>query len=517
MKSLHLILLSVLIIQNLFAQIKEDFNVAETGKRPSSCIDEKGNWFVNWDIGEGAIYFTNYDSLGNPVKESFPFIQSEPGIFSRQAVSGNFITTAWQDIIDTQVHFFYYHIRGNTYNLLTDSVSFNYIFQSSREFSSDNLRYDPDIYFLDDTTYCSVWHGLGGRLEEGSDILDASQSGIFGRIGTLSGWPFGSDSWGAEATDSLSLVISDYGFRHFTDDIVKHSSPRIISQFESPYFTVAWQDDHTGNKRLYSRVFYKDGTPKDSSFIVNEDSTLTNLFYLNLAIAPNGDYVIVWSAEKEGVTAIYWKWYSNDGTAITSSQLITTEPDEVAGFASVDIAIDSNSKAVITWEGKLSGRTTIFAKCFDENRNPIGESFKVSTRSDISSSQIYPNVEIRKNRVYFIWQESGQIWGNILDFDNPASIKGETDKFPDKFRLHQNYPNPFNPSTQIKYSINNPGNVVLQIFDISGRLIKTLFASYQNVGNYSVNFNGNNLSSGIYIYRLSVNGLKKQKKMLLIQ
>ena len=70
--------------------------------------------------------------------------------------------------------------------------------------------------------------------------------------------------------------------------------------------------------------------------------------------------------------------------------------------------------------------------------------------------------------------------------------------------LNQNYPNPFNPSTSIKYSIPNRNQVTLKVFDVLGSEVATLVNKEQPQGNYEVEFNGSDLTSGIYFYRLSV-------------
>ena len=85
------------------------------------------------------------------------------------------------------------------------------------------------------------------------------------------------------------------------------------------------------------------------------------------------------------------------------------------------------------------------------------------------------------------------------------------------FRLNQNYPNPFNPTTKISYVLKQPGEVKLIVYDLSGREIKTLVNKYQNSGEYSVNFDGNGLSSGVYFYKLKINNLFLTKKMILLQ
>lgn len=86
------------------------------------------------------------------------------------------------------------------------------------------------------------------------------------------------------------------------------------------------------------------------------------------------------------------------------------------------------------------------------------------------------------------------------------------------YKLFQNYPNPFNPITKIRYQIGNNSYVRLKIFDIEGKDIKTLVKKYQNTGSYIVQFDGNDLSSGIYFYSLYINNeLIETKKLMLIK
>ena len=88
---------------------------------------------------------------------------------------------------------------------------------------------------------------------------------------------------------------------------------------------------------------------------------------------------------------------------------------------------------------------------------------------------------------------------------------------PGNFHLSQNFPNPFNPVTKIHYEIRSSGKVVLKIFDVLGREIRTVVDAYQNPGQYSVSFNATNLPSGIYLYQLTANGYIAIKKMILLK
>lgn len=110
-----------------------------------------------------------------------------------------------------------------------------------------------------------------------------------------------------------------------------------------------------------------------------------------------------------------------------------------------------------------------------------------------------------------------------IDLTQVVSINSLSENIPDSFILDQNYPNPFNPITTINYNISGSGNVNLNIFDITGRLVRNLVSSVQNTGSYSsvwnaMDNNGSAVSSGIYFYSLSFDGkISETKKMLLVR
>jgi hypothetical protein len=88
---------------------------------------------------------------------------------------------------------------------------------------------------------------------------------------------------------------------------------------------------------------------------------------------------------------------------------------------------------------------------------------------------------------------------------------------PAAYSLSQNYPNPFNPNTRIKYSIKDAVPVKIEIFDILGRKAATIVNEIKQPGEYEVNFNGNNLASGIYFYKLTAGTFTQIRKMQLLK
>ncbi len=91
-------------------------------------------------------------------------------------------------------------------------------------------------------------------------------------------------------------------------------------------------------------------------------------------------------------------------------------------------------------------------------------------------------------------------------------------KNPYEYKLEQNYPNPFNPMTTIPFSLSERSTVVIKLYDILGRNVKTLLNEKRPAGNHAITLNATNLASGVYFYRM-VAGKKfvKIRKMIVLK
>jgi hypothetical protein len=97
------------------------------------------------------------------------------------------------------------------------------------------------------------------------------------------------------------------------------------------------------------------------------------------------------------------------------------------------------------------------------------------------------------------------------------NISGVTIDLPSVFSLSQNYPNPFNPSTTINYSLSKAGNVKITLYNSLGSKVSDIVNEYKFAGNYSVKFNGSNLPSGMYLYKLESGNYAAAKKLILLK
>jgi Secretion system C-terminal sorting domain len=127
-------------------------------------------------------------------------------------------------------------------------------------------------------------------------------------------------------------------------------------------------------------------------------------------------------------------------------------------------------------------------------------------------------------RVYpWLKSSSGSQTGKYVCLQNVVisgtTVTGVNDKYTtlDKFELLQNYPNPFNPTTLIGFTVPVSGIVSLSVYNLLGEKVAAIVNERMEKGVYEKSFNGNNLATGVYIYRLTLDNFTLSKKMMLMK
>ncbi len=143
-------------------------------------------------------------------------------------------------------------------------------------------------------------------------------------------------------------------------------------------------------------------------------------------------------------------------------------------------------------------------------------------KSQMSNTIVTSSADLNESYYY----ENGS-WHDLHDLDSTANfcIKALIDQIldtssntlPNEFRLYQNYPNPFNPSTNIDFELSTQSKVKLSIYNIRGELITTLLNEKLSPDNYTINWKPTSISSGVYIYRLTINNSSVAKKCVFIK
>jgi len=186
------------------------------------------------------------------------------------------------------------------------------------------------------------------------------------------------------------------------------------------------------------------------------------------------------------------------------------------------LAFNTDGTAVSGWPQYTLGATFYNMPCLaDLNRDGhldiVGASFSTPTSNVyIWNTGINYNLSKIINPMWQFNTRHNGVWGD----NELTGIKQISNELPRQFNLQQNYPNPFNPSTKIRFAIPSGMSntlVKLIVYDILGREVATLVNSNLNPGNYEVNWDGSNYSSGVYFYKLQAADFSEIKKMSLVK
>ena len=190
--------------------------------------------------------------------------------------------------------------------------------------------------------------------------------------------------------------------------------------------------------------------------------------------------------------------WGDDGTGCTGSDLVTDTPNQAdenygcPGFPTISCSNAPNGEMYMNYMDYTDDRCMFMFTNGQSSR--MGASMN-STRSSILTS----------NGCTAPTSPSGQENDNLSEGNDKV------------FKLYQNSPNPFNPTTSISFNLPFGGDVMLKVFDASGREVNTLVNSYLEAGQHTVQFDGSILASGVYYYKLTNGTSTDIMKMILIK
>jgi hypothetical protein len=195
------------------------------------------------------------------------------------------------------------------------------------------------------------------------------------------------------------------------------------------------------------------------------------------------------------------------------------------------LALLPNNDFLAIW----NNNNWVYARAFSKNGIAKTDSFLI--HSDIQSLKKQPTVGVNGDKVFFAWADARNegrgydIYGSIFDLSKIVKVDDQkAEEIPKQFVLYQNYPNPFNPKTKIKFVVPTPpsssplkkgrnevGFVTLKVYDILGNEVASLVNEQKPAGNYEVEFDGSNLSSGVYFYQLKAGNFLETKKFVMLK
>ncbi len=481
------------------AQLRSDFFLS-TGFGPAAMkTDVKGNVHIIWADGDNrTIYYQLFDSLMNPQKEKIR-ISSKPNAlpgYPRLTVNDKYVIAVWDAMLYSISR---WGVFGRILKIDGDTLSSE--LRIDYQDSSISLERNPDVISFNDTTYLVTWFGNANRGEVYT---------LVGRVGNIFSGPLNKEIY-------MSEDIPSFG---------GGGGRTINGKRYNDFFCLfggIFDQDTSSIKRIYYRIFNLDGTPKMPSTLMIKDTASVKIWQPSLSYNPSGKYTIIWPEKRDSVWNINMTNYDLNGNSDGNIIRVNSDSNVVSSYPSVDIDFSSNGESIIVWEGIDNGKVRIYGQRFSSDCSKTGNNFKIST-SPVNSDHYWPIVQLHNNKIITLWYtyidslRKGQLWSNVLNFDNPVTSVLDNDNFKNKiFELKQNYPNPFNPTTTIKYEMPKAAYVRLVVYDMLGREVATLVNEFKPGGRYSVTFNAGNLSSGIYIYQLRSGSFIANKKLVLLR
>lgn len=270
----------------------------------------------------------------------------------------------------------------------------------------------------------------------------------------------------------------------------------------SPAGTLLWEARYNG---AANNIDVLSGLAVDA----NGFAYITGSAYIS---ATNYDYVTIQYAP-DGVK-IWEKTYNGPAGGIDKPSAINITK-RACGFSPGDAPCwDFN--IYVTGQSQGTGGTLIDYATLLYNKD--GKVIWTKRFNSVTNSNDIPtSLAVMDNSDYvFVTGSSNTNYATIWYF--PVRGTSLDNITPVKNKLIQNYPNPFNPATQIRFSVSGEGTAMIRIYDIIGKEVAVFNEGISKSGEYSISWDASSLPSGVYIYKLEVNGIPTDtKKMLLIK
>ena len=273
----------------------------------------------------------------------------------------------------------------------------------------------------------------------------------------------------------------------------------------------SWDSIHPQNSSLISLIHF---------------NSLEFGWFVNLSVALSG--AILYKTTNNGSDWVF-SFFNNMG--IYSVLFIDTLNGWMSSKNSFSInTIYRTNDGGVTWITQSPGTGTLINSLyFTDKRNGwgAGDNSRIQSTTNggvnwIDQTSFQPGINY--NSVYFTDSLTGWVVGDsgvILKTTTGGVLTGFSNtstEIPDKFSLSQNYPNPFNPNTIINFQCSMFNFISLRVFDVLGNEVATLVNENKQPGSYQIEFDGSNYPSGVYLYRLEINGsIIDTKRMILLK
>ena len=390
----------------------------------------------------------------------------------------------------------------------------------------------PDVAF-DGTNYLVVWFDnrtgtssndiYGARVTTGGLVLEPSGMTIsaglddenhpavaFDGTNYLVVWDNTTDS-GADiyATRvSKGGVVLDAGGIVISSAIYSQRDPGVA--FDGTNYLVCWEDTRLGTTPdIYAARVSKGGVVLDASGIV-VSSQLTTEDWCRVAFGGT-DYLVVWEDARNGAYDIYAARVTTGGSVV--------DPNGFTDLTFLSASATCGTGCVsLQWQVAVEVPASNFLVQRAESPDAGFVTLDLPISADSRWAFSCSDCSVLPGRSY--WYRI--VLQGLSGGESYGPIAVHVEATPTAYGAYQSYPNPFNPTCTIRYDIPDPGRVLLQVFDVSGRAVRTLVDEWKETGAYASVWDGRDaagdpLPSGAYFYTIKAGEFVGRHKMVLLR
>jgi hypothetical protein len=389
---------------------------------------------------------------------------------------GEFVHVTWYDLRNSLVDIYYKRSTDSGVNWQPDiRISF---------LGSSASAIEPTIAASDNLAHIA-WQDTRHGLEE-----------IYYKRSTDHG-----ETWGA-------------GIR-LTNQAAESKEPHLAASGLNVH--LVWYDWRDGNAEIYYKRSLDGGVNWDPDFRLTNNSEVS----VSSSISLNGNNIfVVWVDDRDGNYEIYFKSSTDNGSNWSSDVRLTNNSAEDS-YPSITVNESSIHVVWMSYRDNIPGSGSVI---YYKNSTDGGLTWSSDLRlPDAAVTSANASVAAGNSSVHVAWTD-------LRDFSSTGTpeiyyklntgvteVENNYTDLHSSYSLYQNYPNPFNPVTTIQYSIPQESRVILKVYDALGNEIATLVNEEKHEGRYKIDFDGTNLSSGMYFYTLQAGNYTQTKKLILIK
>lgn len=403
---------------------------------------------------------------------------------------------------------------------------------------------------LDDSTFAKYPRGFESKAEWRRNNVNIFIEAVNDTIKAYKPWvKFGISPFGRHS-ESYNTLYAD-AYEWLESNTIDYITPQLyweINRFygsstDYKYLADTWSEVANDNNRhiypghgLYrtdrtsfsGELFAANEIPRQIQYNRDTEGILGSVFFRAKNISAYSSKGI-----KDSLMNNYYKF---DALQPTMAWMDSTKPNAPQNLV-VNRDVNDEYKFHLAWNAPNNApvakrsntghvdsliKYAIYRVDASQDPNEMEEMEKYYNLIEVTGETSYTDITPPSENGY--WYFVTAVSRNNVESDPTGSVEAgvvvsnETlTELPESMSLEQNYPNPFNPTTQIKFTLSESGFTTLKVYDMLGREVATLKNEVLSSGQHSVNFNASDLSSGIYIYQLTMGSETKTRKMTLIK